>query len=102
MTWDYRGQFMSGETPSEGPAAFTASLSIRQHALDGLDLVRHFFQSRLCVDFGVLQTPSRAAAADGVATAIPAVPVIGWSTGVQVGLEMSLCNRRAVRCLVLL
>ena len=101
MTWDYRGQFMSGETPSEGPAASTTSLSIRQHALDGLALVRHFFQSRLCVDFGVRQTPSQAAA-EGVVAAVPAVPVIGWSTGVQVGLEMSLCNRRAVRCLVLL
>ena len=128
VTWDYRGLFASGEHPGSRTTFF----SIRDHANDGLDVLRWYQrrEGRPCFadereersaecsegtvesanaddqkaedTTGTIGTSAPAAAGALAGGAAGAVPVIGWSTGVQVGLEMAGNEARAVESLVLI
>jgi len=73
VTWEYRGLFRSGDLPENR----TAKFSVRDHAEDGLELLAHLNCER-CFS------------------------AIGWSTGVQVVLEMASIKPSKIDRLVLL
>ena len=128
VTWDYRGLFASGEHPGSRTTFF----SIRDHANDGLDVLSWYQrrEGRPCFadereersaecsegevgsadaddqkdedTTGTIIGTSAPAAAGALVGGTGAVPVIGWSTGVQVGLEMAGNEARAVESLVLI
>lgn len=73
VTWDYRGLFLSGDLPENR----TAKFSMRDHAEDGLQLLSHI-GCECCH------------------------AALGWSTGVQVLLEMAAIQPRRIERLILL